>query len=241
MHILLYMKVGRGITYVNQSSPVELSHLTIRQKMVCIWKGSITTCWGAFQLYRMVDKLYFWALRILKPQISMCIDHWRHHHTSGTATLRSVLAEERNTTMLQSLNRVEKQMVCLGAGKINLDYVLLQMIIHKEFSKGSANTGVSDGNNPSPSQPSRSGLRTDADMEGFPTGTANDRSTSEPPLPRSRTEIIPNSITAGSVTETYTPVTPVPTPEKPSSGPGSQNASPRTCITVKDNTSSGQP
>jgi hypothetical protein len=145
--------------------------------------------------------------------------------------------------MLQSLNRVEKQIQCLGMGKIKLDDVLLQMIIHQEFSKGSANTEVSDGNNPLSSQSSRSGSRTRtyAAVEDFPTGTANDRSTSEPPLPRSRAEIIPDSTTAGSVAETYTPITPIPTPEKHSSGSRSQNASPRTSIKMRNNRSSGRP
>ncbi|KAL8830181.1 MAG: hypothetical protein Q9191_001577 [Dirinaria sp. TL-2023a] len=45
-------------------------------RMSCIWSGNVGNIWHAVQLRRIVDQLMYWALRIFKPWVTECLDHW---------------------------------------------------------------------------------------------------------------------------------------------------------------------
>jgi len=101
--------------------------------MVCVWKDTIETFWGAFQLLQIVDKVYFWGLRIVKPQVSMYLDQWRQRHITGVGFLRSVLAHQRNSELLKKINRVDERLRSFSTGKIKLHDLIVQTIVYEEL------------------------------------------------------------------------------------------------------------
>lgn len=101
--------------------------------MICIWRASIRKFWGAFQLCQIVGKLYFWAIRILKPQISSYIDQWRHRHIFGVGMLRKMLAQEGNAEISEIVDVVERRLSAFNIGKSKLEDLISQIIIQKEL------------------------------------------------------------------------------------------------------------
>ncbi|KEY71293.1 hypothetical protein S7711_05886 [Stachybotrys chartarum IBT 7711] len=47
-------------------------------KMDCIWVGNMTTMVDMINLQAILENLHTWAMRVLRPWISLCIDHWKH-------------------------------------------------------------------------------------------------------------------------------------------------------------------
>jgi hypothetical protein len=103
-----------------------------------------------------VDKLYFWALRILRPQISGYIDQWCHRHIDGTCTQRSILTQEQNSDISEIVGRVKHRLSTLSISKPRLEDLLSQIVIQKELLlqfkslESSADTPSSVSNNNDP-------------------------------------------------------------------------------------------
>ncbi|KAI1768474.1 hypothetical protein GGR53DRAFT_410512 [Hypoxylon sp. FL1150] len=53
-------------------------------KMICAWKGFMTTIVDIVRLEAILENLHTWATRVLKPWISHCIDQWKSHHPADS-------------------------------------------------------------------------------------------------------------------------------------------------------------
>jgi hypothetical protein len=149
--------------------------------MVCIWHTCINNFWGAFRLHKVVDRMFFWARRILKPQLSMYIDHRRHRHIQeGPNMIRSILTEEKHSNICQMLDNVQRRLSAFGIGKLKLERLLLEIIVRQEL--GSLSDSRPNIIPPSPitEEQSRSAAKAPTSLED-PARRTRKRSARKPP------------------------------------------------------------
>ena len=75
--------------------------------MACIWKGDMTITWDVIQLRTILNNLHTWAMRVLRPQLSMYIDQWKFRHLSGMSSQEIINLESTNAENVKHIQGVQ--------------------------------------------------------------------------------------------------------------------------------------
>ena len=75
--------------------------------MACIWKGDMTITWDVIQLRTILNNLHTWAMRALRPQLSMYIDQWKFRHLSGMSKQKIINLESTNAENVKHIRGVQ--------------------------------------------------------------------------------------------------------------------------------------
>ena len=116
--------------------------------MACIWKGDMTITWDVIRLRTILDNLHTWAMRVLRPQLSMYIDQWKFRHLSGMSSRGIINLESTNTENVKHIqgvqsivNSAQKRLDDLNIGQPDSSVeqfrlaALLQELFRAEHSK----------------------------------------------------------------------------------------------------------
>ena len=71
------------MTFCKDCLSIEPAKKDLVQRMSCIWSGNIEHILHAVQLRRIADQLLFWVLRIFKPWVTECLEHWFRETEDG--------------------------------------------------------------------------------------------------------------------------------------------------------------
>lgn len=108
----------------------------------------MTITWDVIQLRTILNNLHAWAMRVLRPQLSMCIDQWKFQHLSGMDSQEIINLESTNAENVKHIqgvqsivNSTQKRLHDLNIGRPDSSVeqfrlaALLQELFRAEHSK----------------------------------------------------------------------------------------------------------